>query len=181
MLRVLVCSCSFRFYPLVGVSPCGWCRSLLFCDVLFVCVAGSVTVLTVGCCYTADWVFCLLCEAGSFTVLWLFTAMHLCYLLDLYCVLPFLYSKRNVLFTLYVRTGLFLLCAEGTTTKKTQPHRKHHHTEDTHTQKTPPHRRNKPERTYSLNNTVRLWMKFVDKMKGVRNLVFLPNTQHVRD
>jgi len=54
VLRVLVCSCSFRFYPLVGVSPCGWCRSLLFCDVLFVCVAGSVTLFAVGCCYTAD-------------------------------------------------------------------------------------------------------------------------------
>ena len=99
MLRVSVCSCSFLFYPPVGVSPWEWCSSVFYCDVLFVCVAGSVTVLTVGCCNTADWVFCLLCEAGSFTVLWLFTAMHVYCWLDLYCVLPFLYCKRTVLFT----------------------------------------------------------------------------------
>jgi len=47
MLRVLVCSRSFRFYPLVGVSPCGWRSSLLFlpCGVSL-CVAGSFTVFT---------------------------------------------------------------------------------------------------------------------------------------
>jgi len=32
MLRVLVCSHSFRFYPLVGVSPCGWHCSLSCCQ-----------------------------------------------------------------------------------------------------------------------------------------------------
>jgi len=99
MLRVSVRSCSFLFYPPVDVRPCGWCRSVLCCDVRFVCAAGSVTVLTVGCCYTVDCVFCLLCEAGTFTVLWLFTAMHLYCWLELHCVLPFLYSKRTVLFT----------------------------------------------------------------------------------
>jgi len=77
MLRVSVCSCSFLFSPPVGVSPCVWCRSVLCCVVLFVCAAGSVTVLTVGCCYTADCVFLLLCEALSFTVLWKYTARHL--------------------------------------------------------------------------------------------------------
>jgi hypothetical protein len=61
MLLVTVSSCSFRFYPPVGVSPCVWCRSMLCCDVLFVCAAGSVIVLTVGCCYTVDWVFCVCC------------------------------------------------------------------------------------------------------------------------
>jgi hypothetical protein len=77
MLPVPVRSCSFLFYPPVAVRSCGWCRSVLFCDVLFVCAAGSVTVLFVGCCYTAYWDFCLLCETGSLTVLWLFTARHL--------------------------------------------------------------------------------------------------------
>ena len=99
MLRVSVCYCSFQFYPPVGVSPCVWCRSVLCCVVLFVCAAGSVTVLTVGCFYTVNWVSCLLCEAGSFTVLWLFTAWHFYCWLELHCVLPFLYSKRTVLFT----------------------------------------------------------------------------------
>jgi hypothetical protein len=37
MLRVSVCSCSFRIYPPVGVRPCGWWLSVLCCDVLFVC------------------------------------------------------------------------------------------------------------------------------------------------
>ena len=57
MLRVSVRSCSFLFYPPVDVRPCGWCRSVLCCDVRFVCAAGSVTVLTVGCCYAVDCVF----------------------------------------------------------------------------------------------------------------------------
>ena len=99
MLRVSVRSCSFLFYPPVCVSPCGWCRSVLCCDVLFVCAAGSVIVLTVGCCYIADWVFVFAVWSWSFTVMWLFTARHLYCWLVWYCVLPFLYSKRNVLFT----------------------------------------------------------------------------------
>ena len=57
MLWVLVCSCSFRFYPLVGVSPCGWWRLLLLPCAVSLCVAGSFTVFTVRCCYTVDWVF----------------------------------------------------------------------------------------------------------------------------
>jgi len=69
MLRVLVCSRSFRVYPLVGVSPCGWRCSLLCCHVLFSCVQpvpspyslSGVVILLIGS-------FCLLCAAGSFTV-----------------------------------------------------------------------------------------------------------------
>ena len=80
MLRVLVCSRSFRFYPLVGASPCGWRRLLLCCHVLFSCVQLvpslcsllGVVILLIGSC-------CLLCVAGSFTVLQTFTARHLVY------------------------------------------------------------------------------------------------------
>ena len=61
MLRVSVRSCSFLFYAPVDVRPCGWCRSVLCCHVLFLCVAGSFTVFTVGCCYTVDWVFFVYC------------------------------------------------------------------------------------------------------------------------
>ena len=55
----------FLFFPVLSAgvcqSECVWRFSVLCCDVLFVCAAGSVTVLTVGCCYTADWVFCFCC------------------------------------------------------------------------------------------------------------------------
>jgi len=53
---------------------------------------SAVVILLIGSFGSLD-------EAGSFTVLWLFTARHLYCWLELYCVLPFLYSKRTVLFT----------------------------------------------------------------------------------
>ena len=99
MLRLSVCSCSFRFYPPVGVSPCLWCRTVLCCDVLFVCSWFRHCIDCRLLLYGWLGLLCLLCAAGSFTVLWLFTARHLYCWLKLYCVLTFLYSKRTVLFT----------------------------------------------------------------------------------
>jgi len=110
MLRVSVRSCSFLFYAPVDVRPCGWCRSVLCCDVLFVCAAGSVTVLTVGCCYTVNWVFCVCCVK---LVLSLYCGCSL----QCTCTVDWSYiaychsSTVSVLcYLLYVRTGLFLLC-----------------------------------------------------------------------
>jgi len=53
---------------------------------------SAVVILLIGS-------FCLLCEAGSYTVLWLFSARHLYCWFELHCLLPFLYSKLTVLFT----------------------------------------------------------------------------------
>ena len=109
MLRVSVCSCSFRFYPPVGVSPCVWCRSVLCCDVLFVCAAGSVTLLTVVCCYTANWAIWFAVWSWYFHCIVADTATHFYRWLEYiaYCHS----STVSVLcYLLYVRTGFFLLC-----------------------------------------------------------------------
>ena len=107
-------------YTWLGISLCCGCQcvpvlsgfirrwvSVHVCGVAQCCVAmcclcvqlvpslywlSSVVILLIG-------LFGLLCEAGTFTVLWLFTARHLYCWLELYCVLPFLYCKRTVLFT----------------------------------------------------------------------------------
>ena len=51
----------FLFFPVLSVGGCEsmWVAALtvvLPCAI-FLCVAGSFTVFSVGCCYTVDWVF----------------------------------------------------------------------------------------------------------------------------
>ena len=50
----------FLIFPVLSPGGCEsmWVAALtVVCHVLFLCVAGSFTIFTVGCCYTVDWVF----------------------------------------------------------------------------------------------------------------------------
>ena len=59
MRRVIVCSRSFRFCPLVDLIPCGWRRSLFYCHSL----QCAYCVIYTKCVYwlvTSVWCFNLL-------------------------------------------------------------------------------------------------------------------------
>ena len=108
MLRLSVCSCSFRFYPPVGVSPCLWCRTVLCCDVLFVC-SWFRHCIDCRLLYICLGLLCLLCEAGP--------SLHCDCSLQGTCTVDWSYiaychsSTVSVMcYLIYVRTGLFLLC-----------------------------------------------------------------------
>ena len=93
---VLVCFCCFLLYPLEGTSPWGWRRPMSCCHVPCLCVSGSTTVFAVGSCYAVACVgyFSFMREAGSITILWVFTV-----LLIVITLLSFLCRNRTVIFT----------------------------------------------------------------------------------